>query len=313
MEDFSNKIAVVTGGAGFIGSHIVDALLARGATVRVIDNLSTGNKENIAHVLDKIQFVQDSILNETALAEVMKGAHFVFHQAAVPSVPKSVKDPETSHDANATGSLKVLIAARDAKVQRVVYAASSSFYGDTPTLPKDESMSANPQSPYALQKYVGEKYAALFTELYGLETVSLRYFNIYGPRQDPDSEYSAVIPRFVRILKQGSAPTIYGDGETSRDFTYVTDAVEANMLAATAPGIAGEVFNCAGGRRVSLNELVETLQKLLGTSVATKYEDFRQGDIKHSYADCSKAERMFGFKPQVTLEDGLAKTIASIA
>lgn len=312
MEDFSNKIVVVTGGAGFIGSHIVDALLERGASVRVIDDLSSGKKENIAHVLDRIEFVEDSILNTEALNAVMKGAHLVFHEAAVPSVPKSVKDPQTSHDANATGSLKVLIAARDAGVKRLVYAASSSFYGDTPTLPKDESMPANPLSPYALQKYVGERYAQMFSSLYGIETVALRYFNIYGPRQDPHSEYSAVIPKFIRLLKSGGTPTIYGDGETSRDFTFVADAVAANMLAATTPGISGEVFNCAGGRRVTLNELVAELQKQLGTSVTPEYAENRPGDIKHSYADCSKAERMMGYKSQVSFEEGVARTIASL-
>lgn len=313
MEDFTNKIAVVTGGAGFIGSHLVDALLARGATVRVIDNLSTGKRENIAHVLDKIEFTEGSILDSETLARVMQGADYVFHQAAVPSVPKSVKDPETTHEANATGSLKVYIAARDAKVKRVVYAASSSFYGDTPTLPKDETMPANPLSPYALQKYVGERYAWMFYSLYGLETVALRYFNIYGPRQDPHSEYSAVIPLFIASLKKGTPPTIFGDGTTSRDFTFVTDAVQANLLAAVTPGIAGEVFNCAGGRRVSLTELVAELQKQMGTDVTPIHADERVGDIKHSYADCSKAERLMGYKPQVAFEDGLAKTIASVA
>ena len=312
MEDFKNKIVVVTGGAGFIGSHLVDALVEQGASVRVIDNLSTGKKENLAQMMDRIEFVEDSILHTDVLARIMAGAAYVFHEAAVPSVPKSVRDPLTSHNANATGSLNVLLAARDAKVQRVVVAASSSFYGDTPTLPKDETMPPNPLSPYALQKFVGEKYAMQFYTLYGLETVALRYFNIYGPRQDPHSEYSAVIPRFIRILKAGQAPTVFGDGTGSRDFTFVSDAVAANLLAATVPQAAGEVFNCAGGRQVTLNELIATLQQQLGTNLTPIFQDPRPGDIKHSFADISKAKRILGFAPQVTFEEGLRRTAESI-
>lgn len=291
----------------------MDALAERGARVRVIDDLSTGKKENLAAVMDRIEFVEDSILNSAVLARVMTGAEYVFHEAAVPSVPKSIRDPLTSHNANATGSLNVLLAARDAKVKRVVVAASSSFYGDTPTLPKNETMPPNPLSPYALQKFVGEKYAMQFFTLYGLETVALRYFNIYGPRQDPHSEYSAVIPRFIRLLKQGQAPTVFGDGTGSRDFTFVTDAVAANLLAATAPHAAGEVFNCAGGRQVTLTELIATLQQQLGTNLTPIYQDPRPGDIKHSFADISKAKRILGFEPQVTFEEGLKRTAESIA
>jgi len=312
MDAFKDKVVVVTGGAGFIGSHLVDALLEKGAKVRIIDDLSTGKKENIAHVLDKIEFFQDTILNTDILATVMAGADYVFHQAAVPSVPKSINDPLTSHNANTTGTLNVLLAARTAGVKRVVCAASSSYYGDTPTLPKIETMPPNPQSPYALQKFVGEKYATMFYKLYGLETVALRYFNIFGPRQDPHSEYSAVIPRFIRMLKTGAPLTIFGDGTGSRDFTFVTDAVQANLLAAITPNVAGEVFNCAGGRQVTLNELVETLQKMLGTSVTPTYLDPRAGDIKHSYADISKAKNMLGWTPAVTFEEGLKRTIDSI-
>jgi UDP-glucose 4-epimerase len=313
MEDFKNNIVVVTGGAGFIGSHIVDALAEQGAHVRVIDDLSTGKKENLAAVMDRIEFTEDSILNTAVLARVMAGAKYVFHEAAVPSVPKSVRDPLTSHNANATGSLNVLLAARDAKVKRVVVAASSSFYGDTPTLPKDETMPPNPLSPYALQKFVGEKYAMQFYALYGLETVALRYFNIYGPRQDPHSEYSAVIPRFIRLLKQGQAPAVFGDGTGSRDFTFVTDAVAANLLAATTPDAAGEIFNCAGGRQITLNELIATLQQQLGTNLTPVFQDPRPGDIKHSFADISKARRILGFAPRVTFEEGLKRTAATIA
>lgn len=307
------KIAVVTGGAGFIGSHIADALLKRGCKVRIIDNLSTGGKENIEHILDKVEFVEDSILNDDALKAVLQGADYVYHQAAIPSVPKSVKNPLASHEANSTGTLKVLLAARDLGVKRVIYAASSSFYGDTPSLPKHEGMPPNPQSPYALQKFTGESYAMMFYKLYGLETVTLRYFNVFGPRQDPNSEYSAVIPKFIRALKRGEAPIVYGDGTTSRDFTFISDAVDANMLAGEAAGAPGEVFNCAGGRQITLNKLLETLQELLGTKIAPKYEDFRPGDIKHSYADISKAQKILGYKPRVTFVEGLKLTIPDIS
>ena len=304
---------MVTGGAGFIGSHLVDGLLARGYTVRVIDNLATGRRENIAHVLDKIEFVEDSILNDDALKRVFTGADYVFHEAAIPSVPKSVKNPLASHEANSTGTLKVLLAARDVGVKRVVYATSSSVYGDTKIFPTPETVPPNPLSPYALQKFTGEKYTTLFYKLYGLETVVLRYFNVFGPRQDPNSEYAAVIPKFIRLLKNGQTPTIFGDGSTSRDFTFVTDVVDANIRAADTRAAAGEVFNCAGGKPTSLNQLVEVLQKLLGTNVKPLYQDFRVGDIKDSYADASKAERILGFKTNVPFEEGLKRTIPTIS
>ena len=307
------KTVVVTGGAGFIGSHLVDGLLARGYTVRVIDNLATGRRENIAHVLDKIEFVEDSILNDDALKRVFTGADYVFHEAAIPSVPKSVKNPLASHEANSTGTLKVLLAARDVGVKRVVYATSSSVYGDTKIFPTPETVPPNPLSPYALQKFTGEKYTTLFYKLYGLETVVLRYFNVFGPRQDPNSEYAAVIPKFIRLLKNGQTPTIFGDGSTSRDFTFVTDVVDANIRAADTRAAAGEVFNCAGGKPTSLNQLVEVLQKLLGTNVKPLYQDFRVGDIKDSYADASKAERILGFKTNVPFEEGLKRTIPTIS
>ena len=309
----SSKTAVVTGGAGFIGSHLVDGLLAREYAVRVIDNLATGRRENIAHVLDKIEFVEDNILNEDALKRVFTGADYVFHEAAIPSVPKSVKNPIASHEANSTGTLKVLLAARDVGVKRVVYATSSSVYGDTKIFPTPETVPPNPLSPYALQKFTGEKYTTLFYKLYGLETVVLRYFNVFGPRQDPNSEYAAVIPKFIRLLKNGQTPTIFGDGSTSRDFTFVTDVVDANIRAADTRAAAGEVFNCAGGKPTSLNQLVEVLQKLLGTNVKPLYQDFRVGDIKDSYADASKAERILGFKTNVPFEEGLKRTIPTIS
>src|SRR3989344_556754 len=286
------KIAVVTGGAGFIGSHIADALIERGCKVRIIDNLSTGKKENIAHILDRIEFIEDSILSDDALKRAFKDADLVFHQAAVPSVPKSIKDPLTSHEANSTGTLKVLLAARELGVKRVIYSTSSSVYGDTKIFPPPETPPPNPLSPYALQKFTGEKYATLFYKLYGLETVVLRYFNVFGPRQDPNSEYAAVIPKFIRLLKNGQTPTIFGDGSTSREFTFVTDVVDANIRAADTRAAAGGGFNCAGGKPTSLNQLVEVLQKLLGTNVKPLYQDFRVGDIKDSYADASKAERI---------------------
>lgn len=312
MGDFSGKIVVVTGGAGFIGSHIVDALLARGASVRVIDDLSTGRKENISHVLDRIEFIHDTILKPEVLAKAFEGVDCVFHQAAIPSVPKSIKDPLASHNANTTGSLNVLLAARDAEVRRVICAASSSYYGDTPTLPKDETMPPNPLSPYALQKYVEEKYATMFYKLYGLETVALRYFNIYGPRQDPNSEYSAVIPLFIKKMKAGQSPTINGDGTASRGFTFIDDTVAANLLAAQAPGVAGEVLNISGIGQTSINDLITKINAMLGTAIIPSHGPERQGDIKHSYADISKAERMLGWKPAVSFEEGLRRTAETI-
>lgn len=306
------KKAVVTGGAGFIGSHIADALLTNGYAVTVIDDLKTGNRANIAHLEGKIEFVEGSILDDAALAKALEGAVYVFHQAAIPSVPKSVKDPLASHEANATGTLKLLLAAREAQVKRVIYAASSSIYGDTPTLPKHEGMPPNPLSPYGAQKYIGEAYMQQFFRLYGLETVSLRYFNIYGPRQNPDSEYAAVIPRFIKLMKNGEKPKVFGDGGATRSFTYVSDAVAANLLAAEAPGVAGEVFNTAARAQTSINELIEKMNAIFGTSITAEYLPERVGDIKHSYADISKAGRMLGYAPAVSLEEGLRLTSASL-
>src|SRR3989344_1035153 len=304
MSTLSGKIVVVTGGAGFIGSHIAEALLERGCTVRIIDNVSTGKTENIAGIIDRVDFHEKSILDDAALAAVFHGSDYVFHQGAIPSVPKSVRDPLTSHEVNATGSLKVLLAARDAGVKRVIYAGSSSYYGDTPTLPKHEAMPPNPISPYATQKYMGEAYAQQFHRLYGLETVVLRYFNIFGPRQDPNSEYSAVIPKFVRTMKGGEQPVIFGDGSATRSYTYISDCVAANVSAAETPEAAGEIFNIASERQTSVNELVAAINRVLGTSIAPLYAEARQGDIMHSVADISKAERVLGYEPKVTLEEG---------
>jgi len=313
METFSGKTAVITGGAGFIGSHIADALLARGARVKIIDDLSSGRRENVAHLLGEIEFIEDSILNADMLKKAFSGVDFVYHQAALASVPRSVADPLSSHMVNTTGTLQVLLAARDADVKRVIHAASSSYYGDTPTLPKHEGMPPNPISPYGLQKFVAEKYMQLFHTLYGLETVALRYFNIFGPRQNPDSEYAAVIPRFIRMLKNGEAPVVYGDGSASRDFTFIEDAVEANLLAADAPEAAGLVLNIAGGNQYTVNQLLEILQKIIGTRLAPVYGERRQGDIEHSYADISKARKILGYEPKVDFETGLLRTVESFA
>ena len=305
--------AVVTGGAGFIGSHIADALLRQGWDVTIIDDLSTGRAENIANLLDSVEFIEKSILDEAALAQALAGAEVVFHQAAVPSVPRSIEEPLLTHEVNATGTLRVALAARAAGVKRIVYASSSSYYGDAKELPKREDMPPNPLSPYALQKFAGERYMVLTHKLFGVETVCLRYFNVFGPRQNPDSEYAAVIPKFIRLLKQGKAPVIFGDGSTTRDFTFISDAVEANLLAAAKPGVAGEVFNIAGGRQTSLNELVVLIGKTVGNSLPPEYQPFRLGDILHSLADISKAQKILGFTPRVSLEEGLLRTAAAIA
>jgi nucleoside-diphosphate-sugar epimerase len=304
--------AIVTGGAGFIGSHIADALVQKGFDVTIVDNLATGRAGNIAHLLDSVEFIEKSILDDAALAQAFAGAEVVFHQAAIPSVPRSIEEPLLTHEVNATGTLKVLLAARKAGVKRVVYASSSSYYGDAKELPKREDMPPNPLSPYALQKFAGERYLTMAHALFGIETVCLRYFNVFGPRQNPDSEYAAVIPKFIKIITSGAAPIIFGDGSTTRDFTYVSDVVQANLCAASAPNVAGEVFNIAGGRQISLNELVALIGKTVGVAVTPTYQPFRPGDILHSLADISKAERMLGFVPQIKLEEGLMRTAAAL-
>jgi nucleoside-diphosphate-sugar epimerase len=302
---------LVTGIAGFIGSTIARRILAQGDQVRGIDNLATGNRQNIAEILDRIDFRQADILDLDALHSACKGVDFVFHEAAIPSVPKSVLDPLGSNQANVDGTVNVLIAARDAKVKRVVYAASSSAYGDTPTLPKRESMCPNPISPYAVAKLASEYYMISFYRCYGLETVCLRYFNIFGPRQDPTSPYSGVLAKFITQMLHGEAPTILGDGEQSRDFTYVDNAVDANLLASKAPAekVAGRVFNVATGTRVTLTETFQTLKKIMTFPGVVKYGPERTGDIKHSLADISEAERGFGYLPKIDFEEGLRRTI----
>jgi len=302
---------LITGIGGFIGSSLARALLGRNERVRGVDNFSTGRRENIAGILDRIDFREADILDLGAMHAACAGVDYVLHQAAIPSVPKSVLDPLGSNRANVDGTVNVLVAARDAKVKRVVYAASSSAYGDTPTLPKHENMNPDPISPYAVSKLASEHYMVSFYRCYGLETVSLRYFNIFGPRQDPSSPYSGVLAKFITAMLRGEQPTIFGDGEQSRDFTYIDNAVSANLLACQAPAAraAGRVFNVATGRRVSLNETFKLLQGLTGYSGPPAYGPEREGDIKHSLAEISKAEAALGYKPNVDFEEGLRRTV----
>ena len=300
---------LVTGGAGFIGSHLVEELVRRGERVRVVDNLSTGKRQNIAH-LTSVEFVEGDLADPLVAERAVAGIEYVLHQAAIPSVPRSVQDPITSNRANIDATLNILVAARDAGVKRLVYAGSSSAYGDTPTLPKVETMATAPLSPYALQKLVGEQYAQIFTRLYGLETVTIRYFNVFGPRQDPSSPYSGVISLFISALCNGRQPTIYGDGEHTRDFTYVANVVDGVLRACTAAGASGEVINVATGGRISLNTLFNTIRDLVDATVDPIYSAPRPGDVKDSQADISKARRILGYAPIVSFEEGLARTVA---
>ena len=305
------SLYLITGIGGFIGSSLARALLGRGERVRGVDNFATGKRENLTDILGQIDFREASILDLDAMKSICTGADYVLHQAAIPSVPKSVLDPVGSNQVNVDGTVNVLVAARDAKVRRVVYAASSSAYGDTPTLPKHEEMTPNPISPYAVAKLASEHYLTSFYRCYGLETVALRYFNIFGPRQDPSSPYSGVLAKFITQMLNGKQPTIFGDGQQSRDFTYIDNAVEANLLACTAPAaqVAGKVFNVATGRRVTLNETFKLLQGLTSYSGSPIYAAERGGDIKHSLADISAAETHLGYKPKVNFEDGLRRTV----
>jgi nucleoside-diphosphate-sugar epimerase len=311
---------LVTGGAGFIGSQLVEELLRRGHHVRVADSFITGKRENIEAALHNArqtvpnlptpELITGDLAEESIAREAVRDMEYVLHQAAIPSVPRSVKDPITSNRANIDATLNVLVAARDAGVKRVVYAGSSSAYGDTPTLPKREDMPTNPLSPYALQKLVGEQYMQMFTRLYGLETATIRYFNVFGPRQDPSSAYSGVISRFLRALTEGEQPVIYGDGEQTRDFTFVANVVDGVLRAADAPLAVGEVMNVATGGRISLNQLLATLQRLTGNTAEARYENGRPGDVRDSQADISKAERILGYRPLVHLDEGLERTLA---
>jgi UDP-glucose 4-epimerase len=302
---------LVTGIAGFVGSSIARALLEQGDQVRGVDNLSTGKRENIADILSRIEFHEADLLDLDAMRKACAGAEWLFHQAAIPSVPKSVTDPLGSNRANVDGTVNLLVAARHARVRRVLYAASSSAYGDTPTLPKHEEMAPNPISPYAVAKLASEHYMVSFYRCYGLETVSLRYFNIFGPRQDPTSPYSGVLAKFITQMLHGEQPTIFGDGTQSRDFTYVDNAVEANLRAARAPAakVAGRVFNVATGIRVDLNHTFSLLRALTHYSGSVNYGPEREGDIKHSLADISRAEQAFGYRPKVNFEEGLRQTV----
>ena len=301
---------LVTGGAGFVGSHIAAALAGAGARVRVLDDLSTGHAENLEEVGGDVEFVRGGLTEPDALERALRGVEVVFHEAAIPSVPRSVDNPEETHRACVEGTFALLVAARRAGVRRVVYAASSSAYGDQPTMPKSEEMRPEPLSPYAAAKLVGEYYCQVWSRVYGFETVALRYFNVFGPRQDPSSQYSGVISRFISALASGGRPVIYGDGEQSRDFTYVSNVVDGNLRAAESPQAVGRVINVATGRQTTLNELLDALKKLTGrTDVEAEYREPRVGDVRHSLADIARAREWLGYEPQVGLEEGLRKTL----
>lgn len=304
-------IALVTGGAGFIGSHIAASLMAEGARVRVLDDLSTGHRENIDEISGgDLDFIEGSVADEHLLNKVLEDVEVVFHEAAIPSVPRSVEAPRQTHIASVDGTFSLLVAARDKQVRRVVYAASSSAYGDQPTLPKAEQMLPDPLSPYAVAKLVGEYYCQVFTRVYGLETVSLRYFNVFGPRQDPGSQYSGVVSRFISTLLSNERPVIYGDGEQSRDFTYIDNVVSANLKAASAKDASGKVINVANGQRITLNELLAELKDLTGKQdVTAEYREPRVGDVRHSLADITLAQQFLGYESKVELREGLERTI----
>ena len=300
---------VVTGGAGFIGSNTVDELVKRGHSVVVLDDLSSGKEENLTEIRNKITLIKGSITDIEVVRKAMHEAEYVLHLAARTSVPRSVKDPIESNRINIDGTLNVLVAARDAKVKRIVFAASSSAYGETPTLPKVETMQPAPISPYGVTKFVGELYLQTFGRCYGLENASLRYFNIFGPRQDPSSPYSGVLAKFCTAFLEDTQPVVFGDGEQTRDFTYVDSAVQANLLACGAPNVSGKIFNVGVGGRVSLNEVLRALAKITGKTLETKYEPPRDGDIRDSQADISQARDSLGYDPQVSFEEGLARTL----
>jgi UDP-glucose 4-epimerase len=302
---------LVTGGAGFIGSNIVEELLKRGYSVRVLDNFATGKRENLKEFNNDVELIEGDIRSFHIVQQAVKGIDVILHQAALPSVPRSIKDPITSNEVNVVGTLNILEAAKDAGVKRVVYASSSSVYGDNPELPKHEAMMPNPLSPYAVSKLAGEKYCSVYSRLYGIETVALRYFNVFGPRQDPNSQYSAVIPLFINAMMKDKSPTIFGDGTQSRDFTYVANVVEGNILAATKEIESGHAMNCACHGQITLNELINELNKLLGKNIKPVYANPRPGDIKHSFADINLIEKKLDFKPLVKFTDGLKITVES--
>jgi nucleoside-diphosphate-sugar epimerase len=303
----------VTGGGGFIGSHVVERMLGDGHDVVVLDNFATGRRENLTPLVDEIELVEGDIRSYERVHTAVRGCDIVLHQAGLPSVPRSVQDPLTSTEANITGTLNVLLNARDAGVRRVVYASSSSIYGAEPRLPKHEDMRPQPMAPYSVSKLAGEGFCRSFSQIYGLETVALRYFNVFGPRQDPTSQYSAVIPAFIMACLNGNRPVIFGDGEQSRDFTYVENVVEANVRAMTAPGVVGEAYNIACGDRVSLNVLLATIKELTGADdVEPIHETSRPGDVRHSLADISRARADFGYCPVIGLREGLRRTVEDL-
>jgi UDP-glucose 4-epimerase len=304
---------LVTGGGGFIGSHVVEGLLRAGHDVRVLDNFATGRRENLQPMLGEIEVVEGDIQSYERVHNAVSGCELVLHQAALPSVPRSVQDPLTSNAINVTGTLNLLLASRDAAIQRFVFASSSSVYGANATLPKHEELTPLPISPYAVAKLAGEGFCRSFWEVFRLETVALRYFNVFGPRQDPLSQYAAVIPNFITACLSGSAPVVYGDGEQSRDFTYVENVVQANIEAMTAREVAGKIFNVAAGERTSLNQLLELLGRTVGRRIEPRHEAPRAGDVRHSQADVSRAERSLGYRPRVSLEEGLRRTLEFFA
>lgn len=299
---------LVTGGGGFIGSNVVRALLARGDEVRVLDNFSTGSRANLAGLEEHVELVEGDLRSYERVHTAVRGAEVVLHQGALPSVPRSVQDPLTTTAVNVEGTLNVLLAARDEGIRRIVNASSSSVYGNGGLLPRAETQLPDPISPYAVAKLAAERFCTSFSRVYGMEIVSLRYFNVFGPRQDPTSQYAAVVPRFIRAVATGEPVTIYGDGEQSRDFTYVDNVVAANLLAADAPGVAGEIVNVATGGSTTVNELAETIGRLLGRPVDKAYEPEREADVRASWADLAEAERLLGYRPQITLEEGLRRT-----
>ncbi|XOQ14629.1 MAG: UDP-glucose 4-epimerase [Shouchella clausii] len=300
---------LITGGAGFIGSNIAKTLVAKGEKVKILDNFNTGKKDNIAEFIDEIEVIDGDFTNEKMVQSALKQVDVVFHQGAIPSVPKSIQNPIESNHANVSGTLQLLQGAVEAKVSRFIYAASSSAYGDSETLPKHEQLPGNPMSPYAVSKYAGELYCKVFHNLYGLETVSLRYFNVFGPRQDPNSKYAAVIPSFIKAMLNDQPPTIFGDGTQSRDFTFIDNVVSANLLAANAPKLQGESVNIGGGASIDLNSLVDEINSLLGKHIQASYGPERPGDVKHSLADIHLAEKLIAYRPTVSFREGLRQTV----
>jgi len=300
---------LVTGGAGFIGSNIVLFLVKKGEKVRVLDNFLTGKKENLSHVINMIELIEGDIRDFNICLRATKGVDYVLHQAALPSVPRSVEDPKTTNDININGTLNILLASIENKIKRVIYASSSSIYGNLPALPKREDMTPSPLSPYAVSKLTGEYYCKVFYQIYGLETVILRYFNVFGPYQDPASQYAAVIPKFIKAMLKREKPIIYGDGEQSRDFTYVDNVVQANILATHAKNASGKIFNIATQENITINKLVKELNEILNTNIKPEYTDPRPGDVKHSLADITYANKILGYTPEIQFKEGLKRTV----